>query len=213
MNNQIQNNAPYRQTERPYFSQSFIDADVRQRDFPTKNHVLFVDNRDRNRAFDDKGGYATNTAPYCFTVNMEDIARGRFENVVSVEMKSLVFPKIADEPYVVVDIEEFRTGIDTVNATDPRNDDVFAVAYFDGVTAPSGASGGMPAGDLKAIRGVDFYKKIVTFNPPLATLHKMNVNFKKYGGQKVTKADVANVEHVSFILEVVTANKNVGRIL
>ena len=91
-------------------------------------------------------------------------------------------------------------------------DHVFAIANFDGVDATNPASGMQP-GDRKPIRGIDFYRKIVNFNPPLASLHKLTCTFRKYGGNVVTKADVANVENVSFILEVVTANKNVGRLV
>jgi hypothetical protein len=204
--------APYTRTERPYFSESFIDPAARQKDFACRNNILFIDNRDRDRTNDDKGAYTVNTAPYAFTVNMEDISRGRYENVVSCELKSLIFPKIDEESYVVVDIEEFQDAHDVVNSTNTNMDHVFAIANFDGVDATNPASGMQP-GDRKPIRGIDFYKKIVNFNPPLASLHKLTCKFRKYGGNVVTKADVGNVENVSFILEVVTANKNVGRMI
>lgn len=204
--------APYMRMSRPYFSESFIDPEARQKDFALRNNILFIDNRDRDRTNDDKGDYTTNTAPYSFTVDMENVARGRYENVVSCELKSLIFPKIEEESYVIVDIPEFQDAHDVVNSTNSTMDHVFAIANFDGVDATNPASGMQP-GDRKPIRGIDFYRKIVNFNPPLASLHKLTCTFRKYGGNVVTKADVANVENVSFILEVVTANKNVGRLI
>ena len=203
---------PYMRMSRPYFSESFIDPEARQKDFALRNNILFIDNRDRDRTNDDKGAYTTNTAPYSFTVDMGNIARGRYENVVSCELKSLIFPKIEEESYVIVDIPEFQDAYDVVNSTNSTMDHVFAIANFDGVDATNPASGMQP-GDRKSIRGIDFYRKIVNFNPPLASLHKLTCTFRKYGGNVVTKADVANVENVSFILEVVTANKNVGRLV
>lgn len=198
----------YVRTSKPYFSQSFIDPRANQSDFPLTKHTLFVDNRNRLALNESQGGPSTNTAPYAFTITLDALGRGRYENIASCELKELVFPKIANEMYVVVDIEEFRDTYDSVNTTDGPNDPVFAIVYFDGFEGCS-AGCGMQMGDTKP--SDDIVGGHVVFKPTLQTIRKLTCNFRKHGGSLVTMADVGNVENVSFVLEIKTANKNVGR--
>jgi hypothetical protein len=201
--------AEYIRTSKPYFSQSFIDPNARQSDFPVTKHTLFVDNRDRLALNEAQGGPATNTAPYAFTISLDSLGRGRYENISSCELKELVFPKIANETYVVVDIEEFRDTYDSLNTTDGANDPVFAIVYFDGVEGCT-ADCGMKTGDRKP--SDDIVGGNIVFKPTLQTIRKLTCNFRKHGGSVVTMADVGNVENVSFVLEIKTVNKNVGRV-
>jgi len=168
----------------------------KQKDFETRKHILFVDNRDRPGAPD--------SSPFSFTMPLTET----YENVISCELRSLVFPKVADEMYVVIDIREFDGVMDS---TDNPNHRKFAVAFFDGIDAVDPSRCARP-GDRKAIKGVDFYQKVKLFNPPMAKLSRLSIDFRTHGGQLVSPADTANVVDVSFILEIVTGNKNVGRL-
>lgn len=180
----------------PFAPHDFRDPAKTQKDFETRKHILFVDNRDRPGA--------PGSSPFSFTMPLTET----YENVVSVELRSLVFPKVADEMYVVVDIHELDGVMDS---TDNANHRKFAVAFFDGIDATD-PSKRMRPGDRKAIKGVDFYQKVKLFNPPMAKLARLTVDFRTYGGRSVTAADTGDVVDASFILEITTANKNVGRI-
>lgn len=157
----------------------------------TVRHRLFIDNRDCTDI---------NTSPFSFKVYLSDpfrensIGVARFERVASVELKALAFPKIANEHFVVMNVDELND--DRLYSSNNAANRSFAVAYFD--------ADNMTSGVIKPIKGFDFYQKDLTFNPPLSTLSALTVSFKKADGTVVTGADTGNVKHCSFMLEIVT---------
>lgn len=154
-------------------------------------HRIFIDNRDVTDV---------TTSPFKFKVYLSDPFRensvgvARFERVSTVELKAIAFPKIDGENYVVMNIDELND--DRLYSATPAANRTFAVAYFD--------SGTMNAGDVRPIKGYDFYQKDLAFNPPLASLTALTVAFKKRNGAVVTAADTGNVTQCSFMIEVVT---------
>ena len=147
---------------------------------------LFIDNRDR---FD-----AANTSPFDFRVSASNNGTTRFENVISVELKALAFPKIANENYVVID--SFEIG-DHIEGTNRAADRAYNVAFFDADT--------LTTGSVKTMRSKDMaFDNEKVFNPPLAQLDRLSFTFKKYDGNVVQLTDVANNANVSLCLDIVT---------
>lgn len=152
-------------------------------------HRLFVDSRD----------CVSNLTSFSFTVYLSDpfretsIGVARFERVKSVELKALAFPKTGDE-YVIMDIAELNDErLHSSNQTANRS---FAVMYFD-------ASASV-AGDIKAMKGFDFYQKDISYNPIISSLSKLTVSFRKRDNTVITPADTGNVNRCSFMLEITT---------
>jgi len=150
----------------------------------TRRRVL-VDNRDRQ--------LPDTSDPFTFVVSLTDAGVERFENVVGVELKAVAFPTVADEMYVVMNVDELNDQLESTCAAAHR---AYAVLYFD--------SDALATGSVKPIKAYDFYQKDAVFNPPLPVLDKLHVSFKKYDGSPVTTFDTAGNTHVSFILEVAT---------
>ena len=149
-------------------------------------HRVLIDNRDR---FD-----VANTSPFDFRVNAAQTGISRFENVVSVELKAVAFPKIANENYVVIDSFELNDHIEATNAAAHR---AYNIAYFDSDT--------LATGSVKTIKAKDMAFDVEkVFTPPLAQLDRFSFTFKKYGGAVVALADVANNANVSLCLDVTT---------
>ena len=89
--------------------------------------------------------------------------------------------------------------IDRVESEQAILDEGFAVLLFDSNfpnfvwKEPLGAPGAaadaqfdslvVKPGNLKALKGYDFDKKIVVFEPPIAKLDYIGVSFKKYNGE------------------------------
>lgn len=92
-----------------------------------------------------------------------------------------------------MDVEELND--DTLLASNAGNRS-FAVVYFD-TTATT-------AGDLRPVKGYDYYQKEIAFNPVLPTLSKLTVKFKNRDGSVVTAAEAGGVDHCSFMLEITT---------
>lgn len=152
---------------------------------------LFIDNRDR---YD-----AANTSPFAFSIYMgndpyRSVGTSGFENVQSVELKAIAFPKVANERYVVVRIDELKDTL--LSASCQPAEHSFAVVYFD--------SDALGTGVVKPLKGIDFYQKQLVFKPPLAKLNSLNIRFLKHNGNVVTTADTAGVTHVSLLLEITT---------
>ena len=61
---------------------------------------------------------------------------------------------------------------------------------------------------IKPIKGSDFIRKIKDFNPPKAIVDKLHIQFKTYGGNVVTKSQVANVENITMLLQFVVTERN-----
>lgn len=190
-----------------HFSSLYLPDESTQQACIKRVHRLFIDNRDRDRSADVTKTTANgNTAPFDFTVqfnnpNCPSIGIDCYENVVSAELKALTFPKIAGEGYVILDIAQFAEQLDS---SDNGSNRTFAVAHFDGVDRPANPSAApMQPGDLKAIKGQDYYRKLVELDPPVR-LSRLDFKFRKYGGNVVTLGDVANVDTVSVMLELTT---------
>ena len=154
---------------------------------PLVKHRLLVDNRDRPDP--------ANVHPFDFVLSLTAAGVDRYENVVSVELKGLAFPKVAGEPYVILDVAELNnTNLDATNDAAHRT---FGVAYFDSEL--------LTPGQIRAVKGYDFYQREATFNPPLARLDRLSVRFLRHSGNVVSLADTAGVSHASMLLEVTTS--------
>jgi hypothetical protein len=147
---------------------------------------LLVDNRDRPDP--------ANTNPFDFVLRLTDTGVDRYENVVSVELKGLAFPKVAGEPYVVLDVRELNEQLDATNSAANRT---FGVAYFDSEL--------LTPGQIKAVKGYDFYQREALFNPPLPSLDRLTVRFLRHSGNVVTVTDTAGEAHASMLLEITTS--------
>lgn len=152
-------------------------------------HRLFVDSRD----------CVENLTSFSFTVYLSDpfrdtsIGVARFERVKSVELKGLAFPKTSEE-YVIMDIEELND--ERLHSSNNAANSSFAVMYFE--------SSATSVGDLKPMKGYDFYQKDISYNPIIPSLTKLTVKFKKRDGSVLTPADCGSVSHCSFMLEITT---------
>jgi len=167
----------------PLIHNDFTPGVLRQR--------LFIDSRDAD----------ANLTSFSFTVYLSDpfrvtsIGVAPFERVKSVELKALAFPKTSDD-YVIMDIEELNDErLLSSNQTANRG---FAVMYFD--------SDALAAGDVKPMKGYDFYQKSVFYNPAIAKLNKLTVSFRDRTGNVITTADTGNVNHCSFMLELMSVS-------
>lgn len=175
------------------------------RRLPTTS-TLFVDVRDRQRAFDaGKQGRvgdssdsfefsdyvvcltSTNVSPSdpAGTYVAPSAGLPAYRNVTSVELMAVSFPKILGEEWVCLSIEELDDNLDSI---DGGSNGKFAIIYFDNV----------PTGVAKPLKGRDFIQKVVTFDPPLSSLDKLTIRFLKHGNLPVTRADLAPLGTTNF---------------
>lgn len=138
---------------------------------------LFLDSRD-----------ATTYSPFEFTFDIgQDIERGRYRKISSVELKAAAVPKVTDEMYVILDIAELRdSNIDS--SVDALNDG-FALVFFD--------NSSLSAGDVKLSDKI--FSQRAIFNPP-KSIDKLTVRVLKHDGNVVTTSETGNAENVSFLL-------------
>ena len=127
--------------------------------------------------------------PFSCTVDMVHL-NGAYCNVASAELKALVFPKIADEMYVNVDIRNMNSK--DVTYTDIATLSSFATVLFDSTTAPPGT--------LQAYKGSDYYRHIAHYTPPIS-LNKLHISFTKHGGTLVTPSDTGGQAYFCLIIE------------
>lgn len=176
-----------RMTE-PYFAQVFAPPgpvpDLRTR------HRLFVDNRDRDAA--------VYTNPFQFTLHLEQCGVSSYNNVHSVELKGISVPKCANEPYVFVSIDELNDNM--LDATAANVNHAYAVVYYD--------NNQMSAGDVKPIKGADFYAKVINYTPPLRRLDRLSVSVRKHDGSLLSTSDTGNNANLSMLLEVVSGTRS-----
>lgn len=90
-----------------------------------------------------------------------------YEHVTQVELLGISCPHIKDENYFILDIPEFEGVVHSSDNTGSH--EKFAVIYFDS--------------SEKGLKGKDFIQKVYVFNPPLHSLNKIRVRFRKYGGK------------------------------
>lgn len=183
----------FARTEEPYFS--FVPG-IKPPPQASTVHVasgiqlrrLFIDNRDRHES---------SASPFDFKLFLgndasRSIGISGYENVLSVELKALAFPKIANERYVILRIDELRDSY--LDATCSPAQDAFAIIYFD--------SDALATGSIKPLKGVDFYQKQLVFRPPLSKLNSLSIKFVKHDGNVVTTSDTGGESNVSLMLEV-----------
>ena len=89
-----------------------------------------------------------------------------YDYVTQVELLGVMCPKLENENYFIVDIPEFDGVLHS--SDNAGSHDKFAIVYFDSVKKP--------------LKGKDFIPKICHFRPPLQSLNKIRIAFKKYGG-------------------------------
>jgi hypothetical protein len=154
----------------------------------------------RHRLFVDSGDCVANLSTFEFTVYLSDpfretsIGVARFERVKSVELKALAFPKIINEDYVIMDIQELND--ERLHSSNDAANRAFAVMYFDANT--------LQPGEIKPMKGYDFYQKDISFNPIIPSLSKLTVKFLDKSGTIVSKVNTGNVNQCSFMLEITT---------
>lgn len=139
---------------------------------------ILVDNRSRDLAdgpFDfsvvlggagDKGGGVIG----CSTAN----------NVLSVELKSMIMARPQTEHYVILDIEELNNHLFTL---DNKTTGSFCVAQFD--HAPTCC----PKDSVRLIKGDFLGASKLTFDPPLPRLNRLRIRLVKYGGGTFSRDD------------------------
>lgn len=166
----------------PYFSSTY-DGRQDQPSFSTKRRLL-VDYRDR-----ESGN------PFDFVVKFGNNGVTSYEHVRSVEMKMMALPKIANEMYAIVDIEELNDSL--LDGTNNATNRSFCVGFFD--------SSLLNTGDIKVSK--DFYSQKVVFNPPLQKLDRLTIKVLKQDGNVVTTADTSNVSSMAMLLEIETSGR------
>jgi hypothetical protein len=184
--------APYLRApgETPYFSVAAappVSATAPDTQVVTKK--LFVDNRDRHPS--------SSASPFDFKIVFGNDPAGSvgiagYRNVVSVELKALAFPKVVNERYVIIRIDELTDNM--LEASCSSAQDAFSIMYFD--------SDALATGAVKPLKGADFYQKTIVFRRPLAKLDSLSIRFLKYDGTIVTLAETGNVSHVSMLFEI-----------
>lgn len=142
---------------------------------------LFIDSRD-----------ATTYAPFDFTIKLDDdVSRGRYKNVSSVELKAATVPKVNGEDYIILDIDELKDS--NIDSSTPTLNDGFALCFFD--------NSSLAAGDVKVIDKI--FNQRAEFSPPI-TLDKMKIKIKKHDGTIVSPSETANSNNVSMLFEITT---------
>tara|TARA_Y100000389_G_C17470594_1_gene530212 strand:+ start:5469 stop:6041 length:573 start_codon:yes stop_codon:yes gene_type:complete len=143
------------------------------------SHIFFVDSRDVTKANDFQYDILMDTP---------------FKNVHSIELKGLSFPKVNNEQYIIIDIDECKDRVESVdNSASHRS---FAVCYFDKLNT----------GDVRPMRGADFDRKYYEFKPVVSKLGKLRISFRKYDGSVITPNDVNGVIEHTLLFEIITLN-------
>lgn len=185
-------------TDKPYFS-----SDVTLLPSPkgapaqTVTKRLFVDNRDR---YGYPAGSDFNFQVYFGNDPSRSVGIEGWENVTSVELKAVAMPKVANERYVIMSVDELND--DMFEATSSVAHNAFAIVYFD--------SDNLATGAVKPLKGADFYQKQMVFKPPLAKLNSLSIKFLKHDGSVVTTADTAGETQVSILFEITTKMMRFG---
>lgn len=144
------------------------------------SHIFFVDSR--------------NVSNKVNAFQYDIIMDTPFKNTHSIELKGLSFPKVNNEQYVIVDIDECKDRVESIdNSASHRS---FAVCYFDKLNT----------GEIRPMRGADFDRKYYEFNPTMSKLGKLRISFKKYDGSIVSSADVNGVLDHTLLFEITTLN-------
>ena len=169
----------------PYFSNVFMNPQPSL----VKVNRLFIDNRDRTRG-----------DPFEFSVQFGGEGGAcvtPYEHVKSIELKAISFPKVDNETYVIMRVEEFRD--DALESTCTAAHNAYAILYFDNDC--------LNVGHTRPMKGLDFYQKCAVFNPPISRLNRLTFKFLKHDGSSIVPTETGNVDHVSMIFEVTTGTR------
>ena len=161
--------------------------------------------------------YGTDDVGTCTQTNLND----ETTHTISIQSLVSIFDyNLKDDPqYLIMELEFGNRTAERIESLDITTNQKFAVIIYDandpdniqnynsttstGNPIQLGAS--RPAGRLKALKGSDFDKKIVTFDPPV-TLENFKISFYKYDG---TYYNFNNREHLlTFELDVADYDPN-----
>jgi hypothetical protein len=172
----------------PHFSQNFAP---KEKTVNLTKQKLFIDFRDFMTDISDPSTKLEFTVKLAGASNSLNLAP--YDHVTEVELLGISFPKIDNEVYFIINIPEFDCNL---HSSDNKGSNFsFATIYYDSTS--------MTKGVVKPAKGRDFMQKIQKFNPPLQTLSKFTLQFKKYGGDVLTLADIdpASLKYCNLILE------------
>jgi hypothetical protein len=148
----------------------------------TYTRRLLIDSRDA-----EPGMYR----PFRFTIRLDrDMSLERYQNIRCVELKLASIPKVANEQYVILDIEELRDS--NLDASNQTSHESFAVVYFDNSSLTPGSYKPMDK----------FFSQKTYFTPPISSIDRFTVTVRKPDGSIVDISETGNNHHVSFLLDV-----------
>lgn len=148
----------------------------------TYTRRLLIDSRDA-----DPGVYQ----PFRFSIRLDrNMSRERYQNIRCVELKLASIPKVANEQYVVLDIQELRDS--NLDASNQTSHESFAVVYFDNSNLTPGAYKPMDK----------FFSQKTYFSPPISSIDRITVTLRKPDGSIVDVSETGGQHHVSFLLDV-----------
>lgn len=139
----------------------------------------------------DSRDASTTVAPFDFIVSMNnDLSRGMYKNIESVELKLAAIPKVDGENYVALDIEQLRDS--NLDGSNQATHDAFAVTFFD--------NSSLSPGDYKPIDKI-FHQKAI-FSPPIASLDKLHITVRKQDGNVVQTSETGTEQDVQLLMDV-----------
>jgi hypothetical protein len=122
----------------------------------------------------------------------DNIGIPHFKNVSKIELKGISFPKVENEDYVCLKLNDLNTSFWTSDGSCQQSD-LFSIIYFD--------SSALPTGTRKPGKGADFYQKVVQFDSVIYLTH-VHVQFSLYNGEKITLDKTNGVSDHTLILEI-----------
>lgn len=165
--------------------------------------------------------YGTDNLGTCTQANLTANA----EHIITINSLVASFDyNLKDDPqYIIMELEYGNRAAERIESTDIATNQKFAVIIYDAnepdtiqnyngtnstsISVQVGTQAGAtrPPGRLKALKGSDFDKKIVTFNPPI-TLENLKISFYKYDN---TYYNFDNREHLlTFEIDVADYDPN-----
>jgi hypothetical protein len=148
------------------------------------------------------------------TCTANDLASGTTFTISGYSINSIYDYNLKDDPkYIIMQLEFGNKSADRIESSDIATNQKFAIIIYDAndpdnietfnytnnVLNPVQMKTERKVGNLKALKGTDFDKKILTFEPPI-TLENFKISFYKYDN---TFYDFHNREHqLTFELEV-----------
>jgi hypothetical protein len=138
------------------------------------------------------------------TCTPADLQSGSTHTVSIPSIASVFDYNLTDDPtYIIMDLEFGNKSADRIESVDVASNQKFAVVIYDANepdnietfnvnTTNVQVSASRKPGRLKALKGSDFDKKIITFEPPI-TVENFKISFYKYDN---TLYDFHNREHL-----------------